>query len=62
MMRIKLYKHRTKTLKQAWYFTIVARNGEVLATSEKYTNKDDAVFAANVLIAGMQDAFVEEIT
>lgn len=33
-----------------WYFTIVSTNGRVLASSERYWNKADAVSAAQTII------------
>ncbi|WP_410655249.1 YegP family protein [Amycolatopsis sp. lyj-112] len=33
-----------------WYFNIIATNGNVLATSERYHNKSDAVHAAQLII------------
>lgn len=39
-----------------WYFTIVARNGRTLATSETYWNKSDAISAAKSIIDEGGDA------
>lgn len=33
-----------------WYFTIVATNGRVLASSERYWNMSDAISAAQTII------------
>ncbi|WP_410638061.1 YegP family protein [Amycolatopsis sp. lyj-346] len=33
-----------------WYFNIVSSNGNVLATSERYHNRVDAVHAAQLII------------
>jgi len=39
-MKIKLIKSRWR---QRYHFVIVANNGEIVATSENYANKTDAV-------------------
>jgi uncharacterized protein YegP (UPF0339 family) len=33
-----------------WYFNIVSSNGNVLATSERYHNRTDAVHAAQLIM------------
>lgn len=33
-----------------WYFNIIASNRQVLATSERYRNRGDAVHAAQLII------------
>lgn len=48
-----------------WYFNIRAANHEVIATSEGYHNKQDAVSTINVIrrgaaIAGIFDASVSQ--
>lgn len=43
MLIVELKKSDKKT-KQPWYFTITdSSNGEVLATSEMYSNRGDAI-------------------
>lgn len=42
-------------------FRLKARNGEIVATSEGYTNKKDAKHAIDLIVKGAADADVEEI-
>lgn len=38
--------HRARSGQQKWYWLIRASNGQVLATSETYWNRQDAINAA----------------
>lgn len=40
---MKFQIHRSKDEKQKWYFTIIAENGEPIATSETYHNLQDCL-------------------
>lgn len=50
-MKIKIQQAKNRQ----WYFTIHARNGHVIATSETYTRKRDAIRAAENLCDAMFD-------
>jgi len=44
-----------------WYFRIISTgNNRVLATSERYHNKVDARHAAQVIINGAGNGYIEE--
>lgn len=45
-----------------YYFNIVASNGQVLATSERYYNKADAVSAANSIKRNAAAAPIDDTT
>jgi len=49
-----------KAAKNEWYFRIVAGNGKVLAHSETYTRKRNAVDAVAIIKAGAMWARVVE--
>ena len=34
-----------------WYFNVIASNGRVLASSERYWNRVDAVHAAQLIVS-----------
>lgn len=46
---MKLMKFEIKKNKGQWYFRIVARNGKILAHSEKYKRKCDAARAVGII-------------
>lgn len=40
---------------QRWYFRVIAANGRVLATSEVYVNRTDAIKSARLLGVPIQE-------
>ena len=52
MGAVKLLRSTSKT--QPFYFTVVATNGETLATSEMYTSKDAAITGMRALHGVLQ--------
>jgi len=55
------FKIRKSTNSQ-YYFTIVASNGQVLATSETYHHKGDCQAAVQLIKAGAAGAAIDDLT
>ena len=55
---MKIIILKSKRNKQ-WYFRIVASNGKKVAHSEGYRNKSDCVKTANLLMANLSTAKIE---
>jgi uncharacterized protein YegP (UPF0339 family) len=63
-MRIELFSRKRLLKRPLWYFRIRAANGELIAQSEGYSRKIDALGTANLLkngaagadIVGMRDS------
>lgn len=56
---VRKSRGRVGAASRAWYFTLVGRNGETLATSELYTRKRDAVRGAGDAKHAAAEAVVE---
>jgi len=46
---MKIVIKKTFGLRQKFHFVIVAKNGNILATSEKYVNHSDCIAAAELI-------------
>ena len=46
---MKIVIKKTFGLRQKFHFVIVAKNGKILATSEKYVNHSDCLAAAELI-------------
>lgn len=47
--------HQARSGQQPWYWLIRASNGKVLATSETYWNRQDAINAVDIVKRGAAD-------
>ena len=57
-----VFKIRRGNGPQPYFFNIVASNGRTLAHSESYYNKQDAVHAAQVIMAEAATATIDDAT
>lgn len=46
---------RNGLFKQKWSFRILAKNGKILASSEKYANHIDMIAAIDIIQKGVKD-------
>lgn len=57
MASVEYQLHKSATSTQPYWWRVVSTgNGRVLATSETYFNRQDAISAANLVRQGSQDA------
>jgi len=54
-----IYIHKSKD--KQYYFRIVAGNGQILAHSETYVQKESAKHAVQLIVDGAKDAEVSEV-
>lgn len=59
-MKIELFR-RWSIRGPNWYFRFVAGNGEIVATSEGYHNKEDAKASAVLVQSGFVNAEIVEV-
>lgn len=52
---MKFEIRRNGFFKQKWSFRIIAKNGKILASSEKYYNRIDMVHAIEIIQNGAKD-------
>jgi uncharacterized protein YegP (UPF0339 family) len=57
-MKIELFSRKRLLARPKWYFRIVAGNGEIVAQSEGYSRRLDAVSTANSLKEKLGEAKV----
>lgn len=59
---MKFQIRRSSSAAQPYYWRIVASNGQVLATSETYVNKQDAMAAIRIVQTSAASATVEDLS
>lgn len=59
-MRIEIFSGRTLFQRKRWFFRVVADNGQIVAQSEGYSRRIDAVQTAYSLRDNLKNAEVED--
>jgi uncharacterized protein YegP (UPF0339 family) len=57
-VKIEIFSRRNVLGQKRWYFRVRAGNGEIIAQSEGYIHRIDAVGTAHSMKSGMGDAEV----
>ena len=58
---MKFEIHKSASINQPYYWRIVASNGRVLASSETYVNKNDAITAAQSVRSDAATALIQDL-
>lgn len=58
-LKFQVFQRRNVMGLKRWYFRLRAGNGEIIAQSEAYTRKENAIYAATFIRANADNAAVE---